>query len=150
MRAALAVCNGRISPVFDVSRNLLLLDVRDRTVADRCREKLPEEAAAGKAARLAELKVHTLICGAISRPMAALLAAYGVTVIPFIAGDEEEVIAAFLSGALPQPALSMPGCRCAGRGRPDPEAGGRGAAPAGWGGRNRRGPGPCRGRRPRY
>ena len=51
-----------------------------------------------------------LVCGAISRPLAEKALAAGIKVIPFVAGDVEEVIEARLQGELPSSALAMPGC----------------------------------------
>jgi predicted Fe-Mo cluster-binding NifX family protein len=121
MRLALATWNGRISPVFDVSRQVLMLDVQGGRELARHAEALPGTDPQSQASRLTALAPQTLICGAISQPMAALLAGSGVCVIPFTAGSVEEVLAAWQAGALPSPALSMPGCcgrmrRCRGRG----------------------------------
>ena len=111
MKVALATWNGRISPVFDVARQVLMLDVEEGRVVARHEETLPGIEPQAQAGRLAALAPHTLICGAISQPMADLLAAKNIRVIPFTAGAVEEVVAAWLAGALPNPALAMPGCR---------------------------------------
>jgi predicted Fe-Mo cluster-binding NifX family protein len=125
MKVALATWNGRISPVFDVARQVLMLDVENGRVIARHEETLPGTEPQAQAGRLAALAPQTLICGAISRPMAALLEAGKIRVIPFTAGDVERVLGAWLLGTLPNSELSMPGCcgrqRCHG-GR----AGGRG------------------------
>ncbi len=110
MRVALATWNGRISPVFDVARQVLLLDIEEGRAIGRHEETLPGTDPQSQAARLTALAPQTLICGAISQPMAAMLAAKGVRVIPFTAGTVEEVLAAWLAGSLPNPTLSMPGC----------------------------------------
>jgi predicted Fe-Mo cluster-binding NifX family protein len=110
MRVALAVWRGRISPVFDVSRKILVLDVHNGIVTGRKEETLEEVDPVRKAGKLSEWKVRKLICGAISRPLAALFAAYGIRTIPFVAGNAEEVIEAFLAGALPNRRMAMPGC----------------------------------------
>jgi len=106
----MATWNGRISPVFDVSRQVLVLEVEDGCVLARREETLPGTDPQAQAGRLAALAPQTLICGAISQAMADLLAATDIRVIPFTAGDVEAVLAAWLAGRLPNPALSMPGC----------------------------------------
>lgn len=116
MRAAVAVWQGRISPVFDVSRRILVLDVEGRVIHGRREEDLAEQEPFRKAGRLRDLNIDTLICGAISRPMFQLLASFGIRVIPFTAGETEEVIRAWLEGALPSPRFAMPGFRCRGLG----------------------------------
>ena len=110
MKVALATWNGRISPVFDVARQLLLLDVTDGRVTARREETLPGDEMQVQAAQLATLGAQVLICGAISHSMAAVLAGKGIRVIPFTAGTVEEVVAAWLADALPSAVLSMPGC----------------------------------------
>ena len=110
MKVALATWNGRILPVFDVARQVLILDVEDNRVVARHEETLPGTDPQAQARRLAALAPHTLICGAISQPMANLLVAIKIRVIPFTAGAVEEVVAACLAGTLPNPTLAMPGC----------------------------------------
>jgi predicted Fe-Mo cluster-binding NifX family protein len=132
VRAALTVWDGRISPVFDVSRKALILTVENGTETARRIEDIETPNAELKLDRLMELGVDTLICGAISEPLHYELSTRGVKVIAFVAGEVDEIVKTFLAGALPTPALSMPGCFGRrnrfrrGRGR----AGGRGG---GWG-----------------
>jgi len=110
MKLALAVWNGRISPVFDVSREIEVLDVENGQVVSRQMHDIETDNPFAKAARLADLGVETLVCGAVSRPLAAVVASQGIRMIPFVAGETEEVLAAFLAGNLPAPGLTMPGC----------------------------------------
>ncbi|MEW5803302.1 MAG: NifB/NifX family molybdenum-iron cluster-binding protein [bacterium] len=109
MRAALAIWNERISPVFDVSRQILVLDIENGKILARREETLDDDPVR-KAGSLARLKVETLLCGAISKPLAGILAAYGIRTISFISGNCDEVILAFLAGDLPNPQMAMPGC----------------------------------------
>ena len=60
--------------------------------------------------RLQALGVETLICGAISRPLEAMLAAGGIEVIPHVCGEAEKVLQAFLSAGLQDDQFAMPGC----------------------------------------
>jgi predicted Fe-Mo cluster-binding NifX family protein len=110
MKVALTVWNERISPVFDVSRQMTLLDIEEGRVKARSDVPLQPGDPTRKVEQLASLKVETLICGAISRPLSAMLAARGVHVIPFVAGGAEDVVRAYLGGFLPSPAWAMPGC----------------------------------------
>lgn len=115
MKVAISVWNGRISPVFDVSRKILILTVAHGAVTERREETFGEDDPVRKAGKLAEWKVRNLLCGAISRPLAGLFAAYGIRTIPFLAGEAEEVIEAYLAGRLPDRRLAMPGCCRVGR-----------------------------------
>jgi len=110
MRVVLTTWNGRVSPVLDVARQVLVLEVEDGRVITRHAETLPGTDPQAQARRLAVLAPALLICGAISQPMAALLAGTGIKVIAFIAGDVDQVLGALLLGTLPNPAFCMPGC----------------------------------------
>jgi predicted Fe-Mo cluster-binding NifX family protein len=110
MKAALTVWDGRISPVFDVSREALIVTIADGLEVARRTESIDAPTGPLRIDRLRALGVRTVICGAISEPLHRELCARGVHVIAFVAGGVEEVIRAFLAGALPAPALSMPGC----------------------------------------
>ena len=115
MKVAFSTWEGRISPVFDTSRHLLVLDMQDEKPISKIYEPLQDEMPWMKIARLRDLGINILICGAISRPLADLIARSGIRLIPFVAGDIEDVIRAFLSGGFPNPAFLMPGY--CGRGR---------------------------------
>jgi len=112
MRMAIAVWNDRISPVFDTSSRLLLVDVeqgaeRDRRIVEVGADSFPTQ----RARRLTELEVNVLICGAISRVLAELISASGVVVIPWVSGPVEGVLRAYLTKRLSDSRWRMPGCR---------------------------------------
>ncbi len=115
MRIAITVWKGRVSPVFDVSRKIIIMDTHNKVVVKRNEKRLNFEDPMSKISNLASLNIHTLICGAVSQPLIGMLKAYGILVLPFISGDVEEVMTAYLKGDLPNPAMAMPGC--GGRGR---------------------------------
>jgi len=117
MKAAFAHWDRRIAPVFDTARRIHVAEIEaGRIVAER-EEALADDMPVRKALRLAELGVETLVCGAITRPLHAIVASYGIRVIPFVAGDLGEVIQAWLRGGLEGEDFAMPGCRGRGRGR---------------------------------
>lgn len=124
VKVALTIWEGRISPVFDVSREAVILTIENGVVTTRCHENISTPTTALKPDRLARLGVKTLICGAISESLHRELTARGVNVLGFVAGEIDEVVATFLAHALPSAALCMPGC-CAKRKRPRSRRGGR-------------------------
>lgn len=130
MKAGLSVWKGRISPVFDVSRRLLVVEIADGAEVGRAEHDLAVETPPARARRLAELGVDVLICGAVSRPLEAALAARDVHVIAQTCGDVEDVLRAFAAGRLNGPVFLMPGCV------------GRRRQLHGWGGPGGRGRGP--------
>jgi len=110
MKAAFAHWDHRIAPVFDIARRLHVAEAESGRIVVETEEVLEDGMPVRKALRLAELGVGTLVCGAISRPLQKIVAAYGVHVIPFVAGDLGEVIQAWLRGGLEGDDFAMPGC----------------------------------------
>jgi len=119
MRTAIPVSDGRISPVFDAARCLLLVDIEDHREVRRSERVVEEPELGARARRVAEFGVDVLICGAISRPLEAMLLSAGVEVVPQTCGQVEDVLQAFIAGQLTEQAFLMPGCcgrrrRCGG------------------------------------
>lgn len=110
MKIAFAHWDNRIAPVFDTARQIIVVDTESGHCVREVQEALTEDLPVRKVLRLVELGIGTLICGAISRPMYELVNAYGIQVIPFVAGDLGEVIRVWLSGNLDSETFIMPGC----------------------------------------
>ena len=117
MKTAFPYWGNRIAPVFDIARQIRLVEAVSGRIAAETEEVLADDLAVKKVIRLAELGVGTLVCGAISRPLHAMVAAYGIQVVPFVAGDLSEVIQAWLCGGLEDGDFAMPGCCGSGRRR---------------------------------
>ena len=116
MRLAIPTWQGRVSPVFDSAQRLLIVDAADGSETGRSEEGLGSGLLPQRVARLKELGVDVLVCGAISRPLAGMIAASGIVLVPFISGECDEVLAAYLRGEIPSPQFLMPGCCGQGRG----------------------------------
>ena len=110
MRVCIPTWGGRVSPVFDVAKRVLLVDAEDGTEVSREETGIPDAQPARRVGRLAELGVNMLICGAISAPLEAMLLSAGVHVVAHACGPVEEVLRAFLAGRLADGAFLMPGC----------------------------------------
>jgi predicted Fe-Mo cluster-binding NifX family protein len=110
MKIALPVWESRVSPVFDVAGRLLIVDVEDGLVSARDELPLATPDPSERVRRLSELGIEVLICGAISRFLEAELLASGLRTIPRVCGEVEDIIQAYLTGTLTQPAFQMPGC----------------------------------------
>lgn len=110
MRVALPVWRDRISPVFDVSGRLLLIDLDDGVERQRSDVCVEEDDPAARVRKLAELGVDVLICGAISQPLETMLVDRGIRVIAQTCGGVEEVLGAFQSDRLGDLSFAMPGC----------------------------------------
>jgi predicted Fe-Mo cluster-binding NifX family protein len=116
-RAAFAVWNHRIAPVFDVARQVRVVVAESGRIVSETEESLPNDGGSLRVLRLSELGVDTLVCGAISRSMQVMVAAYGIRMVPFVAGDLRQIIAAWLSGELDNEMFAMPGCWARDRGQ---------------------------------
>lgn len=117
MKTAFAYWDNRIAPVFDTARQIFVVEADLEQVIGETHETLTEDMPIRKALRLVELGIYTLVCGAISRPLYELITAYGILVIPFLAGDLREVVQAWLHNNLERDTFAMPGCCGSGRGR---------------------------------
>ena len=139
MRLAIPICDSLVATVADFAQVLMLVDYENkveirRKVVDFHRQIVP-----ARVSVLDDNGVNTLICGAISRPFATMVIHCGIELIPFISGNVEEVMNAYLAGDLANPRFFMPGraqgmhwCFYGGRGM-------RGRVRHGGGGGKRRG-----------
>lgn len=110
MKIAFSHWDNRIAPVFDTAHQIHVVETESGHIVSEAQESLAEDLPLRKVLRLVELGIGTLVCGAISRSMYALIKAYGIEVIPFVAGDLGEVIPVWLSGNLDSETFTMPGC----------------------------------------
>lgn len=109
MKIAIPTWNGRVSPVFDTASRLLVVEAADEGEYSRFETDISEHFVPSKVMRLTGLGIDTLICGAISRPFAYMMTTAGIRLIPWISGQVEDVLQAFLRGTLFDPRFTMPG-----------------------------------------
>lgn len=110
MKTAFPIWENRIAPVFDVARQVFIVEMEFGHIVHESEKPLTGDLPIQKALRLAELGVDTLICGAISRPLQEMIAGYGIQVIPFVTGVLHDVVQAWLSGGFNRSTYAMPGC----------------------------------------
>lgn len=111
MRIAIPHWQGRISPVFDVAVNFLLIEVEDGRESRREERRLSATDSFARVAEFLSFGAGILICGAISAPAEARLVAAGVQVIGFTCGRVDDVLNAYLNGELVNRVFAMPGCQ---------------------------------------
>ncbi len=112
MRVAMPVRDGRISPVFDTARRLLLIDVEGGAERHRRVTALPRDPFVSTRLRaMRRLKVDVLICGGISRHLMKAISLERLTLISWVAGPTETVLNAYLEGRLLATPWGMPGCQ---------------------------------------
>ncbi len=111
MKVAVTIWGKRISPVFDSSRMLLIVEIKDREIIDRKFIAFNPDRPSHLLALLIELDISVLICGAVSQMPANFIEAGGIKLIPFITGNAEEIITLYAKDADLIPTFLMPGCR---------------------------------------
>jgi len=110
MKIAIPIWQDRISPVFDVAGQLLLVEWANGQEVAREVQLVGETTTAERVARLKEIGVGTLICAGISQALEAGLVERGIQVVARICGNVDEVLIAFQAGYLNQERFAMPGC----------------------------------------
>ncbi len=109
MKLALPEYQGRIAPVFDCCRRILVVaqdDFKEEVVSEEDWSMLPRPA---RAVRLNELLIQCLICGGISCWMEDQIRKHDIWMIPWISGDIWEVLGAVRNGMIHEPRYAMPG-----------------------------------------
>ncbi len=109
MKIAISVWGNSVSTVFDFADRLIVLDVKAGQIKNRSELIITENTIINKAARLRELGLEVLVCGAISRPLGNMIMASGIKIIPFIRGGVDEVIEAYFTGRLLDTHFLLPG-----------------------------------------
>ena len=111
MKLAITQWNERIAPVFDVAREMLIIETESGKIISKEVLISSKEFPANKIMELADLRVDVVICGAISNQASYLIASHDIKCFSFIAGNLEDIIQSWLSGNFTFDCFAMPGCR---------------------------------------
>lgn len=111
MKIAMPIWNERISPVMDTANQLLIIKIENGTELSQSIKTLPQRNMVHRVQFIISIGIDILICGAISRLLENILIHHGLKVIPWIKGDIEEIITAYLNGNLQKIDFNLPGCR---------------------------------------
>jgi predicted Fe-Mo cluster-binding NifX family protein len=109
MKVALPVWQGQVSSVFDFAQKLLVIELENGGEKSRQEIVLFEQSSPERAAKLKQLGVGVLICGAISRPLAEMINGSGIQVLPFVTGSTVQIMKAYKTGQLNKPQYRLPG-----------------------------------------
>jgi predicted Fe-Mo cluster-binding NifX family protein len=108
MKLALAVFEDRISVIFDNSKQLQIVLIKDNLLKNRKEVYFNTLCIVKMIEMLKEESVEIIICGAISEYMQNIIERNGIKVIPWISGSVQNVLDAWMNGTLEK--LVMPGC----------------------------------------
>ena len=100
MKIAIPVFESRISPRFDCAPGFRLYELEEDRIT-----VIREISCEGwndmdRVSRVNDLGVDTLICGGIPDYLLGMLTNNGIKVIPWVAGDTNDVLTVFLQGRL--------------------------------------------------
>jgi predicted Fe-Mo cluster-binding NifX family protein len=114
MKLAITVWNGRIAPLFDVAKHLLIIETEGfgRPIGNMINVELSDDDVEKKISALSSLGINAVVCGAISREYEEALLCANIEMDAFVAGDVAEVLEAWQGGSMRQRVYSMPGCPC--------------------------------------
>ncbi|RLC47439.1 MAG: hypothetical protein DRH70_03330 [Candidatus Coatesbacteria bacterium] len=100
MKVGISVWEDRISPVLDGCSRFLVVEIEDGQEVWREGAEISETYLPFRARAIVDLGIDVLICGAVSRPLAAMLSGSGISVIGWMNGNVDDVSQDFLSGKL--------------------------------------------------
>ena len=168
MRIAIPYFENQVSPRFDCTQHVLIVDTVNGETANRSQLDFIGVSPRQRVERLAAEGVDFVICGGLDTYCASHLEMHGIPVCAWVTGSVDDALASFLQGTLePRMMLGVRG-RCRGRWRVHPEPArpwwmtheeqqqptetedfgmprGDGTGPAGQGPGTGRGRGPCGG-----
>ena len=110
MRIAIPIRDSYVSPAFDFAHRLMLVEFEDGSEAKRSEVVLAPESSAQRAARLRDLQVDILVCGAISRDLSRWVTEAGIDILAYVTGSVDSVLEAYITGQLAKPNFTLPGC----------------------------------------
>ncbi len=109
MKIAIPVHEDHMAAVADFADTLMIFQINDGREIRRDCVKFSTRVVPAMVGILSEHGVDILICGAVSRPFAAMVIHSGIELVPFLSGCTQDIIAAYFSGTLADPKYFMPG-----------------------------------------
>jgi predicted Fe-Mo cluster-binding NifX family protein len=109
-KVSFAVWNNRIAPVFDVARQLTIIEIERNTIISEQIQDITFISVHDRGQWLKDNGINTLICGAVSKPLEEIIINSGIGVISFISGELEKVMATWIKNENLYERFAMPGC----------------------------------------
>ncbi len=110
MKIGVTVWQNRISPLFDSAQLLWLCALESDAIKNIEHRRLQTVLPGPRAEELSAAGIDVLICGAISLPYTRAIEGRGIQIVPFISGNVQHVLDAYIQNKLNQPQFFMPGC----------------------------------------
>ncbi len=109
MLVAVPEFNDRVSPTFDFCRKVSLWRLDDRGLIRQGEKRCEDLQCRERAAKLVEMEVDVLLCGAIGTEAAEEIGRRGIEIVPGLSGRVLRVVAAYACGMSDRPEFRMPG-----------------------------------------
>jgi len=109
MKIAVPVWQNRVSPLFDTSAHLLVAESSRKKIFKQDVINVESLSLFQRGDLLQKMHVNFFFCGGITRPILENIRNKNIHVIPFICGDVNIILQAFLEGKDIQSLFSMPG-----------------------------------------
>ena len=108
---AVPVHANRVSPLFDTATTLLIVKISNGEEKERRFIPIEHQPSPTRPKYIEHLGVNVLVCGAISASLHRQIEFLKIQVIPCIAGDADDVVAAYIGKRLLKgQGFMMPGC----------------------------------------
>ncbi len=89
-----------VAPCFGASATIAIFITEDGEIVDQVDFTLHSQRALDRIRLLRDQEVDTLICGGLQERVEEMIAAAGIRVFSWVAGNAEELLAAYLRGQL--------------------------------------------------
>ncbi|RPJ57391.1 MAG: hypothetical protein EHM12_09230 [Dehalococcoidia bacterium] len=109
MKIALPLESGFIAPTFDFATQLMVVACAGGAIIEKQVIDISGQLPSLRAAQLKALDVNTLICGAISNPLAVMVWHQGIDIISGLSGAAHTILKECLGGKLPASRHTLPG-----------------------------------------
>lgn len=110
MYIAITIWGNRISPVFDASQTLLIVEIVNGEIGDQISVMFQPLHFDRFVEILLKYRVQMLVCGAICKTGVVRLESTGITVASFLTGEVDILLKQLVAGE-GFTEFSMPGCR---------------------------------------
>jgi predicted Fe-Mo cluster-binding NifX family protein len=111
VRVAVPIFRSRVSPVFDSSTRVIIIDVEHNKETKRDEIYLDKMSLVERVSVLQKSKVTTIVCGGISNVFRNMLEKGKIGLITGIAGKVDQVLVAYLSENLNDPKFHLSGLK---------------------------------------
>ena len=109
MKIAIPEHQGRVAPVFDACRRMLVYASQDDGHMLVAQEDWATVSRQNRALRLKELGIDVLLCGAISCGIEDQINGQGISLVAWLSGDIQAILQAYSKGSVMDPQYAMPG-----------------------------------------